>query len=61
MRVSSTRMTFLFCIEYLAVVPGLDPGTHEKPDITALALVSQPAGFQRNARKAAGFRPINTT
>jgi putative oxidoreductase len=42
-------------------VRGLDPRTHEKPDVSELALVSQTAGFERNARKAAGFRPINTT
>jgi len=32
MRVSSTRMTFEFLIQYLAVVAGLDPATHEWPD-----------------------------
>jgi hypothetical protein len=30
MRVSSTRMTFVFCNQYIAVVAGLDPATHEK-------------------------------
>jgi hypothetical protein len=32
MRGSSPRMTFLFCIQNLAVVAGLDPATHEKRD-----------------------------
>jgi hypothetical protein len=32
MRASSARMTIMFWIRYIAVVPGLDPGTHEKPE-----------------------------
>jgi hypothetical protein len=54
-------MTSLFCIEYIAVVPGLDPGTHDKPDVAVLALVSQPAHLRRNARKAASFHPISAS
>jgi hypothetical protein len=50
MRVSSTRMTLLFCIEYLAVVPGHDPGAHEKPDVAVLALDEK--------RAPSPFRPI---
>jgi hypothetical protein len=35
MRASSARMTFVFCNQYNAVVPGLDPGTHEKLETAA--------------------------
>jgi hypothetical protein len=45
MRVSSTRMTSLFCIEYIAVVAGLDPATHEKRKAAEWAFVSRSAVF----------------
>jgi hypothetical protein len=31
MRASSARMTFVFCNQYIAVVPGLDPPARPKP------------------------------
>jgi hypothetical protein len=71
MRASSARMTFVFCNQYNAVVPGLDPparpkplrrgegpGTHEKPDVAEQALLSQFAALCFRAKKSAAVEPV---
>jgi hypothetical protein len=49
-------MTFLFCNQYIAVVAGLDPATHEKREAAEWAFVSRSAVFLCFARKAIAVR-----
>jgi hypothetical protein len=58
MRASSARMTFVFCNQYSAVVRGLDPRTHEKPDVGGQDLLSQFAALCFRAKKSAAVEPV---